>query len=289
MTDYNARFRQAAADAKLNDEVNKFIYSTSLPEPIRAQLESKLRADGHENGDPLAKDLFTLETLMSQVLTSEYLLRQNRRMSQAASSSSSLHRGAGYHHTSAHQHEIVPAPSSFDSAYLQGVQHEIMNASVAELNAMAATGRQPFRPNDRQRSSPYSSSRDSRRGGNNQYPRTAPQQEGGYNQNSTGAPRPPRHASRSPHPSRPSPQSASYSASEKQHPALTRGRCELSAEDVQNYTQKARDAQQKYEWLRRLDFTLLMCRVKQSLCYGCGMRTSADHTTDSCRGKQYLK
>ena len=112
MTDYNARFQQAVVNAKLSDEVNKFIYSTSLPEPIRAQLETVIRAELHESGDPLTPGLFTLQTLMAEVVDSELLLRQARRMSQAASSSSSLNRGAGYHHTSAypHMHEVGACP-----------------------------------------------------------------------------------------------------------------------------------------------------------------------------------
>ncbi len=281
MADYNARFQQAVVNAKLSDEVNKFIYCTSLPEPIRAQLETVVRRELHESGDPLTPGLFTLQTLMAEAVDSELLLRQARRMSQAASSSSSLNRGAGYHHTSAypHMYDVVPAPSSFDSTYLRDVQQEVMNASVAELNAMAA--RQPYRSNDRQRPSPYNNSRDNRRGSNNQHSRPAPQQSYGSSEGTR-----PAHRS-SPHTSRPPQQSSS--APRNPHPVFTRGVCDLSSVDIASYNPKATEALKKWPWLSPIKFDLLMCRIKQNLCYSCGMRTSEDHTTDSCRGRQHLK
>ena len=263
MTDYNARFRQAAVEAKQSDEVNKFLYSMSLPEPIRAQLESTIRADIDDSGDPLTPGLFTLETLMAEVLQSEQRLRLARRMSQAASSSSSLNRGAGYHHTSGHSHmnDVMPVPSSFDNSYLREVQQEVMNASVAELNAMAA--RQSYRPNDRQRSSSYNNSRDNRRGSNNQHLRPAAQQSYGSSESTR-----PQYQN-SPHTSRPPQQSSS--APRKPHPVFTRGVCDLSSVDIASYNPKATEALKKWPWLSPIKFDLLMCRIKQNLCYSCGI------------------
>ena len=281
MADYNARFQQAAVNAKLSDEVNKFIYCTSLPEPIRAQLETVVRRELDDSGDPLTPGLFTLKTLMAEAVDSELLLRQARRMSQAASSSSSLNRGAGYHHTSAypHMHEVVPVPSSFDSTYLREAQQEVMNASGAELNAMAA--RQPYRSNDRQRPSSYNNSRDNRRGSNNQHSRTAQQQSYGSSEGTRPAYRSAPHTSRPPQQSSPAPR--------KPHPVFTRGVCDLSSVDIASYNPKATEALKKWPWLSPIKFDLLMCRIKQNLCYSCGMRTNEDHTTDSCRGRQHLK
>ena len=260
MTSYNCRFTQAAQSANVGDDVKKFLYYMSLPMAIRTQLHGVLREKNPEKTDVdvMADHNITTDVLKQQVIHAEWELHQRASLRPITSSFPSR---ASHHHT------VAEAPPTHQQESVQLAPAMLLDATVAELNAYAS--RAPSfigrpRQGDNRRQS------DSARP-----PSASPRSSSSSNSRNRDG-----NANRG--------RDSSGSRSRGPHPVFTRGALDLPFGELHKYLPEADKACRDFPELLKLDKKVLMARIKQGLCYGCGMRTSESHTTANCRGKQYL-
>lgn len=274
MTAYNARFSQAASQVKLAPDVIRYRYYTSLPATIREKVSAILYEKRRFEGQVLDPEdgNFTFEELKQLVISAEYeIQRHSKPPVSGLFQAPSVHQSrAGFHHAYAGLEgppylERHPSSSTLP-------QPGILDVAGADFNAMG-TGHpsQPYRAANRGGRPHFlsSSERIVRSGPDlSSHPPNRERKKG----SSSSQPRPRDVA--------PSPQ--------RTNPVFTRGLIPLTFQDFRGFAEQATKACNDHPCLSRLEPQVLISRIKQKLCYGCGMKTNETHTTDSCRGKVHL-
>ncbi len=284
-TEYNARFAQCAQNAKLGEEIHRFLYVRSMGAAQKTQMLKSLR--DRKRSEDLLHGGYSLTELMTLYELAEYDLRKeaelqahvsqvSARHGHSTSSSSSSAKG-GYHHTSA------PDLSCF-----QSLDEEHAYASedqTADLNAMGGRSynQSSRRRGDRSGQS-YGHVHGAKEGSHGSTPHKGSgsgNSRGGQQSGGAGA---------SSHSKRQSLTGAQSSGRGGPHTKeiLVRGKCALAAAEMTSLVPKVTDAIKNHPWLAALQMDVLASRIKQNLCWTCGHPTKEGHTTATCRGRSHL-
>jgi hypothetical protein len=272
MTAYNARFSQAASQVKLAPDVIRYRYYTSLPATIREKVSDILYEKRRFEGQVLEEGNFTFEELKQFVISAEYeIQRHSKPPVSGLFQAPSVHQSrAGFHHAYAGLEEPPYLERHPSSSTLP--QPGILDVAGADFNAMGAG----------HPSQPYGAAN---RGGR---PHFLSSSERIVRSGPDLSSHPPnRGKNKGSSSSQPRPRNVAPST-QRTNPVFTRGLIPLTFQDFRGFAEQATKACNDHPCLSRLEPQVLISRIKQKLCYGCGMKTSETHTTDSCRGKVHL-